>query len=107
MKRLFVIVSAVMLLASCESNRSTFIDVEDGKMFNIQCGHYNSYLYEGDTIVYTRILSSYELRERLGFYGIYNGKSLPLDTDWDHWNKEDSTYSYSSTTYHTAVKVDL
>jgi len=107
MKRLFVIVSAVMLLASCESNRSTFVDVEDGKMFLIHCGAYNSYLYEGDTIVYTRILSSYELRERLGFYGIYNGKSLPLDTDWDHWNKEDSTYSYSSTTYHTAVKVDL
>lgn len=107
MKRLFVIVSAVMLLASCESNRSTFVDVEDGKMFVLECGHYNQFIAEGDTIIYARKLTSARARGWEQFYGIYKNKALPLDIDWDHFNKEDSTYTYSSTTYHIATKVSL
>ena len=106
MKRLFVFISAVMLLASCESNRSTFVDVEDGKMFTINCGHHDKYLNTGDTIVYVEKITSASLRSRLELYGVYNGKSLPKDSDWDHWNDADSTYSYYSATYHLAVKID-
>ena len=106
MKRLFVFISAVMLLASCKSNRSTFIDVEDGKMFTINCGHHNQYLSTGDTVVYVEKITSTSLRNRLELYGVYNGRSLPKDTDWDHWNVVDSSYSYYSATYHLAVKID-
>lgn len=107
MKRLFVLVSAVMLLASCESNRSTFVDVEDGKMFSLNCGRYNQFIAEGDTIIYARNVSSERARSWEEFYGIYKNKALPLDTDWDHFSKVDSTYTYSSTTYHIATKVSL
>jgi hypothetical protein len=106
MKRLFVFISAVMLLASCESNRSTFVDVEDGKMFTLDCGHHDQYLNTGDTVIYVEKMTSSQLRKRLSLYGVYNGKSLPKDTDWDHWNNADSTYSYYSATYHLAVKID-
>jgi len=106
MKKLLAIVSAVMLLASCESNRSTFVDVEDGKMFTLNCGHHDQYLNTGDTVVYVEKMTSSQLRKRLDLYGVYNGKSLPKDSDWDHWNTKDSTYSYYSATYHLAVKID-
>lgn len=106
MKRLFVFISAVMLLASCESNRSTFVDVEDGKMFTLDCGHHDQYLNTGDTIVYVEKMTSSQLRKRLDLYGVYNGKSLPKDTDWDHWDSVDSSYTYYSATYHLAVKID-
>jgi len=106
MKKLLAIVSAVMLLASCESNRSTFVDVEDGKMFTINCGHHDQYLSTGDTVVYVEKMRSTQLRTTLELYGVYNGKSLPKDTDWDHWNAKDSIYSYYSATYHLAVKID-
>ena len=106
MKRLFVIVSAVMLLASCESNRSTFVDVEDGKMLTLDCGDYNIYINMGDTIVYSKRTSSAQLVPYLSFYGLYNGKAIPKDTDWDHMSKVDSSYTWSSVMYSIAVKLD-
>lgn len=106
MKKLLAIVSAVMLLASCESNRSTFVDVEDGKMFTLNCGHHDQYLSTGDTIVYVEKITSASLKSRLDLYGVYNGKAIPKDTDWDHWSSADSSYSYYSATYHLAIKID-
>ena len=107
MIRLFVLVSAVMLLASCESNRSTFVDVSDGKMFNMKCGHYNQYLYEGDTIIYSRNLSSTRLTMWENFYGVYQNTALPANVDYDSWNKDSTVYSYRNSTYHIAVKIDM
>ena len=106
MKKLLAIVSAVMLLASCESNRSTFVDVEDGKMFTLNCGHHDQYLSAGDTIVYVEKIRSSSLRTDVDLYGVYNGKAIPKDTDWDHWSSVDSSYSYYSATYHLAIKID-
>jgi hypothetical protein len=106
MKKLLAIVSAVMLLASCESNRSTFVDVEDGKMFTLNCGHHDQYLSAGDTIVYVEKIRSSSLRTDVDLYGVYNGKAIPKDTDWDHWSAVDSSYSYYSATYHLAIKID-
>lgn len=106
MKKLLAIVSAVMLLASCESNRSTFVDVEDGKMFTLNCGHHDQYLSAGDTIVYVEKIRSSSLRTDVDLYGVYNGKAIPKDTDWDHWSSADSSYSYYSATYHLAIKID-
>ena len=106
MKRLFVIISAVMLLASCESNRSTFIDVEDGKLLTLMCGSYNVYINTGDTIVYSSKTSSSHPRPIFKFYGLYNGKAIPKDTEWDHWSKVDSSFTWVSTMYDIAIKVD-
>ena len=106
MKRLFVLVSAVMLLASCESNRSTFVDVEDGKLLTLMCGTYNVYINTGDTIVYSSKTSSLRTMPHVRFYGLYNGKAIPKDTEWDHWSKVDSSFTWSSIIYNIAIKVD-
>ena len=106
MKKVQFILASFLLLASCTINRSTFIDVEDGKMLTINCGHHDQYLNTGDTIVYVNSMSSNSLGAKTDLYGVYNGKSLPKDIDWEHWSAVDSSYSYYSATYHLAVKID-
>lgn len=70
------------------------------------CGSYNVYINTGDTIVYSSKTSSSHLRPNFQFYGLYNGKAIPKDTEWDHWSKADSSYTWSSTMYNIAIKVD-